>query len=145
MYEWKCSPLTILWLHTLLELKRDCSSGLWWGECKWKLRDREVRSRSRVWWHEAFHWFKCEPTQHGTATPTPSSSNIYSTSNVAFHQNTDPSKEARELLLWAVCYNIQSRLGNDPIRIDPDSILDRITRIRIGSLRSIQDWVKGVV
>ena len=31
----------------------------------------------------------------------------------------------------------QSRLGNDPIRIDPDSILDRITRIRIGLLRSI--------
>jgi hypothetical protein len=40
---------------------------------------------------------------------------------------------------------LSNRLGNDPIRIDPDSILDRITRIRIRSLRSIQDWVRGVV
>jgi len=31
----------------------------------------------------------------------------------------------------------ESRLGNDPIRIDPNSILDRITRIRIRLLRLI--------
>lgn len=32
-----------------------------------------------------------------------------------------------------------SRLGNDPIRIDPGSILDWITKDWIGSIGSIQD------